>query len=726
MKTPIIFRVYKNNQIFFVKQFVDKDQLVFGSSQDSGSEVDVDFNSQEISPIHCLVEKRGPQFYLCDLGSAQGTFKNGQPVLDEPLSSGDEFHIGPFKVVFFAGAPKTAQSQEEVVAPVVAATAPVVSASPSVPVEEKPVVAPQVTSSTPPAPKIDQVKPQEKVVTQPVAPVIKSPEIKKTEPVVTAPPKATSVVPPQNKPKIASVFVGQRNLQRGASQFAKNKSKGAKTYAPASSHDSLSDIIKPGQGSVVEVVVSWKERVLTTYHFEPKGAHKAGPKEFIQLPVGAVPSNFVLVEGQSGDVTVRFSPDMKVELHKSDKVLSIKEGSHRLQQNEVVFVTLLNGMTLAIRFSPKTAVIPLDSPLILSSSEFTGILASLIFAVFLSLIVAVLTPKVSKEEEEEVQRVAQVIFDKPPVEVKPPPPPPPPQTPPQNVEEKVQQKPPEPKKVVVADKAKEAQSKGDPNKPKAQSQAAEKAGRASEVKPKDSKLKTKMFTSTKQGGAIKTGNVAGANAKSKDPDPTNAGLLSAFGSGGARSALDKAYSGSGEALGVGEKATGSSGFNEDRAGNDLGSKFKDTGAGGKGTATVGIAGVGTKGLGSGMGTGNGSGLGAKDQVAIQAGGAEEEFVGSIDREAVRRAIRSNKNAFQACFNREYNKNSSLEGKVIVVFEIHEKGIAKNARIDKSKSTISNAAVEECVRLRMLAIRFPEPPTGSFAEIVFPFAFKGQE
>ena len=100
------------------------------------------------------------------------------------------------------------------------------------------------------------------------------------------------------------------------------------------------------------------------------------------------------------------------------------------------------------------------------------------------------------------------------------------------------------------------------------------------------KLKVKMFTSSKQGGAIKTGANSAANAKSKEPDLKNTGLLAAFGTGGARTKLEKAYNGSGELIGAGEKATGSSGFNSDRAGEDLGSRAKDTGAGGMGTATL--------------------------------------------------------------------------------------------------------------------------------------------
>lgn len=677
MKSPIIFRVFKNNQIHFVKQFIDKDQIVFGSSLDSGAEVDVDLESKEVSAIHCLVEKRGTQYYLCDLGSAQGTFKNGQGVLDEPLNTNDEFQVGPFKVVFFVGVPKPVHNQE--------------------------------TSS-------------EIIVTaKPTAPP------SKIVPVVPPPAPTIAVVPPvanQAKPTINSAFVGQRAASKISNYARVHRAKHEKTFAPASEYKNLNEFIKPGQGSLVQVIVSWKERVLSTHHFEPRGHYKAGPEQAIQLPLGAAPKDWVMLDC-STSVVVRMTADMKSEVHRAEDILVLSESNYRLQQNEVLFVHLPNGMQLAIRFAPKTKLIPLDSPVILTSSEFTGILAASIFAVLLSLIMSVLAPK-AVAPEEEVQRVAQVIFSKPPIPVPPPVIPPPPPKPPEPPKEVPPPQPPEPpKKVAITDKVQEVKSKGDPNKPEQKAQAASSSGRANEVKPKDSKLKTKMFTSTKQGGAVKTGPKAGANAQSKEPDPTNAGLLSAFGSGGARSQLDKAYSGSGEALGAGEKATGASGFNENRAGNDLGSKFKDTGAGGKGTATQGISGVGTKG-GSGYGTGvGGSGFGNKDSVDVRPGGAEEEFIGSIDKEAVRRAVKSALQSFKACYDREYKKDTKLEGKVVISWEIHEKGVAKNARVLKDKSTLGNAAVEECVRARLLTLRFPEPPPGSMAEAVYPFLFQGQ-
>ncbi len=677
MKSPIIFRVFKNNQIHFVKQFVDKDQLVIGRSESGTADVDINLDSSEVSSIHCLVEKRGLQFYLCDLGSAQGTFKNGQIVLDELIVSGDEFIVGPFKVVFFEGAPKPLHTEDSS----------------------------QISTGSVPTEK-------------PKAPAVHIPEVKIDT--VAAAPEAVVIV----KPSIQAAFVSQKINVRAEQFLKQKKSIGEKTFAPKSDRKNLSEFIKPGLGGMVEVVISWKERILNTYHLNPQGQYKAGPAQAIQLPDGTVQKDWVLLDCSNG-VQIRTTPEMKCEVHNSENVIPMNDSVYKLQQNEVIFIQLINGMQIAIRFSARTALVPLDSSLIFSASEFTGILAALIIATLTSLIVSVMTPK-NVAGEEEIQRIAQVVFNKPPVEIKTP-------TPKAPVEPPVE-KPPEkkkvpepPKKIIEANKQEQKKLKGDVTKPEAKTEVAQKAGRANEVKPKDPKLKTKIFTSTKQGGAVKTSDKAGANAKSKDADPTNSGLLSAFGSGGVRSKLDKAYSGSGELIGDAGKATGSSGFNENRAGNDVGSKFKDTGAGGKGTATTGISGIGTKGRSNGTSAyGSGEGFGSKDQVAVSAGGAEEEFVGSIDREAVRRVVRSALSAFKACYDREYKSDTKLEGKVVVAWEIHEKGVAKNARIVSDKSTIHNSSVENCVKSRMLTLRFPEPPAGTVAEVVYPFLFQGQK
>ena len=151
----------------------------------------------------------------------------------------------------------------------------------------------------------------------------------------------------------------------------------------------------------------------------------------------------------------------------------------------------------------------------------------------------------------------------------------------------------------------------------------------------------------------------------------------------------------------------------------------NAGAGGKGTATQGIAGVGTKGRGSGMGTyGSGTGSGEKGTVSIDPGGAEESWEGTIDREAVRRVIRSILSQIKSCYERQLRSNSSLEGKVIIEFEIIEQGRVRTA---KTKSTTMNdATVESCVATRTKEARFPEPPAGTVAVVDYPFVFGAQK
>lgn len=680
MKSPIIFRVFKNDQIQFVKQFTDKEQIVIGQADKDGqlgSQVDIQLDSTEVSTIHCLVEKRGTDFYVCDLGSTQGTFKNGTQVIDEKIGPGDEIQVGPFKIVFLL-MPQASSS----------ATA-------------------SVATPTPAAPIVEPSKPK----VEPVA-AVKKPNVPPVKP-----------APAPSKPVIQNTFAPQRVPGKIAPSFRSKKSKYDKTFAPVSAYHNLNEFIRTGRGDTVQVLISWKGRVLETLSFKAEGSYKAGVGQQIRMPPGTLSSSFVLLDCSAG-VVINLPKEAQSEVKRENALSAIQDSRYKLSQDEVVYLTFPNGIQLAIRYATGGNQVIMDSPIILSSSELTGILCALIIASLMSLIVSVYTPRVNIEEEE-VQRVAQVIFNKPPPALRPLAPPPPVEQP--EVKEEVKTPPPQPKQVVMAKDSQEEKNKGDVTKPDAKAQQAQKAGRAAEVAPKDPKLKAKMFTSTKQGGAIKTGDTAGANMKSKDPDPTNAGLLAAFGGGGARSKLDKAYSGSGELLGAGSKATGASGFNENRAGDDLGSKFRDTGAGGKGTATQGIAGVGTKGRGTGMSAfGTGTGLGSKDQVAIQAGGAEEEFVGSIDRDAVRRAVISARAAYRSCYERELKRDTRLEGKVVIAWEIHERGVAKKSRVVKDKTTLGNAAVENCIRERVLAIRFPEPPPGTVAEVVFPFFFSAQK
>ena len=699
MKAPVILRVFKGNQLKEVKQF-DLDQIVIGHEAD----VQLDLDDESISPIHCLIELRDSGYYLCDLGSKTGTFKNGNQILDDSLQSGDEINLGPYKLSFFVGVPK-------------------------------PRAVPAQGDKVQPTPAVPEKKPE---------PEVKIPstfEIKaetKTEPkaaVKTAAP-VTKAKPEEKKP------VTQKPEIKPSYKVAPSRRKKKRTsFAPMSEVKDLKDVLRPTKGNVLEVIVAWRERILTTYHFKHKSIIRVGDtkNEQISLPTRNIPRGWPLVElGSAAKINV--PSEMKVELYNAQGTQTVESLSAvgkytkghqgpqvRLDQSELLKLSLGDGnINVYFRYVPQSPTVPV-APFFFTSSELAGIVASFIIAGVMAFYVSLMQP--SKEElvNEEVNRVAEVIFNKPlknnESRVTPPPPPPPPEV-----------KPPPPKvpeKAKVDDQKRENQVKGQPTD-KAKAQKAAQAQRANEVAPiPNSQNRAKKFTSTKQGGAVKLGSQAGANAQSAQPkDVSKIGLFGAFGGGGIRSKLDQAYQGAGGILGQAEKATGSSGFAEDREGDDVGSKFKDTGAGGKGTATQGIAGIGTKGRSSGMSAyGSTDGFGDKTSVAIEAGGAEEGWVGTIDREAVRRAIRSQINFIKGCYQTELQKldqagRRAFEGRVTLEWKIVENGIAREVMV--KNTTLKNAIIEKCVAMRITTIAFPHPPKGMEATVTYPFYFKSSQ
>lgn len=702
MKSPLILRIFKENKLKEVKQF-DQEQIVIGHNAD----VHLDLEGDGVSPIHCLIELRDSGFYICDLGSQTGTFKNGQAILDESISSGDEVVVGPYKIQFFVGVPKpkAVPAGESVASN---HTKPVEPVKPSEPVKiaetTKPVEAPKVPETVIP---------------------VEKPKVVESAVVLGASGETVAVKAP-SKPEIKSV--------KSSSAPGRKKKKGA-TYAPPSDAKDLKEFIKPGKGPYVEVLVCWKERVLNSVIFKKKQVVRLGTSDdqAIALPTEFAPRGWPLLDTTAG-VRVQLSPEMSCEIMTVSGLLKDEALQSRIQKNpqgnivrldqgEAIFVSHRNSdLQLVFRYAPQTALVAMEPPMMLSASELTALVLAIVMAGLFKFYIDSITPVDWGVETEEVQRIAEVVFNPPPQkppepkppepvvkdEVKPPPPPPP--------------KPPEEVKAQVADKKQENVKKGNQDKLE-QAKKNQVAARASELAPKpNSKDKPKQFSSTRQGGAVKTTDKAGANAQSANKDLNKVGLFSTFGAGGNRAKLDQAYSGSGELLGMADKATGTSGFADDRAGDDLGSKFKDTGAGGKGTATQGIAGIGTKGRGSGMNAyGATDGFGNKTTVTVDSGGAEEDFVGTIDREAIRRVIRAKLHEVKSCYERALNnkpKGTKLEGKVIISWEIVAKGQARNAKV--KSSTLGDSAVESCIRDRLASWIFPEPPEGMTAEVAYPF------
>ena len=101
MSQPIFLKIYQSGKLITNKQFL-LDQISIGSSADGPS---VTLADPSVCFWHALIEKRGGEYHVSDLGSPTGTFVNSQPILESVLKHGDQIQIGDFVIHFFIGVP---------------------------------------------------------------------------------------------------------------------------------------------------------------------------------------------------------------------------------------------------------------------------------------------------------------------------------------------------------------------------------------------------------------------------------------------------------------------------------------------------------------------------------------------------------------------------------------------------------------------------------------------
>lgn len=830
MKKPVVLRIYKGEQLQVVKQFMEP-QIVLGRQ----SEAQVVLEGANVAVIHAVIEEReGGSYYICDLGSETGTFRNGERVLDSVIEQGDALTIGDYKIEFYIGVPKpkappptgSVSAHAESISPVTAAPAPelVAVATPvSTPVATPvatqlptesvtpasvapvahPSAAPVMVAATPAVvaapPGVAPVVPQN-VSNQPASATVESsaaavgegtiPGVPMPREVAPAPeatvvfvppvsksaPTAASIQPAVKKPvqtsaqvkapasvptappalEMAAAGAGMGSMSmvtpadvaasvaRRTSKFVsptahKKHSRYGKTFAPPSRHKEISDFVRPSKGTVVEVLVAWRERVIATHHFTEKRTITMGyhPDNDVVLPVfasnakvrkmpflkiSATTAMAILQPEMTGELIRGQATSTFIELVRTNRM--VKGGNNynlTLEQGEMLKVNLTEDVSLIIRYvsdSPKPLVAPF---LDLTTSEFTGVMLSLVLVGVIWLYMFLYPPLSTLDDaglpKEPIR--AAILFVAPtppplppPVKVEARPAPTPMATPPPVVAKAT----PSPKKVEqpkpVAQQAKAVTNltkKQDPGKSQAAAQTRNKTG------PRE-------LTSPKQGGAVAVAKREGQQMKSPKTDVSKLGVFSTLGPGGRQDRIDQSTNGAGELAGLANKATGTAGAAANRAGKGLGSELKDTGVGGNGKNLEGIAGGNptTSGRGGGN-TGYGvGGLGNKTGIQIRAGGEEAVFSGTIDPEAIRRVIMQKTMVLRACYQRELSHDEGINGKVVVEFEIGEQGRVLTARVKTNET--GNQAVADCVVRNLKGWRFPEPPTNQQVSVSYPFVF----
>jgi hypothetical protein len=180
---------------------------------------------------------------------------------------------------------------------------------------------------------------------------------------------------------------------------------------------------------------------------------------------------------------------------------------------------------------------------------------------------------------------------------------------------------------------------------------------------------------------------------------------------------------------LGDGGSQAKGFGNFSSAGNGGLALSGSGRGGGGTADTTLGGLGQKGrgmgrVGTGMGAaGHGSGIvGAHSRVELRSDGPEEAVVmGSIDQDAVSRALDAHRDEFRLCYEREINaENPSLSGKVGVKFVIGASGHVSHAGVESS--ALNNPNAENCILKVIKRIQFPVPQGGGIVEVSKTFTF----
>lgn len=732
MNQPIFLRIFSGQTLVAVKQF-DTTQVVFGRE----AQVDVDLSDPDISNIHAMIEERGGDYYICDLGSKTGTVVNSKTVLDTKLQSGDILEFGKFRIEFYIGIPKPKTKPAKTVLPTAPERPP--SEEQIQHAKEDTLVSDPPAAAEPPSAKeklVDEedLPPKEEKVEEPEnisaeeADIIEEENLDSIEesqpPAVSEEmqvPKVPRQAPPIHENRLMkSEDEGTETTVDPAGQVVKKKRASKKrrlTYAPPSSYGSLDEVVRPGKGLLMDVMIAWGDRVIETHRVSKEGQINIGshPKNDIVLPMldGIIQSQPFLKGVQT--VSQVYIPKNKkgyMRLGKNQKI-SFDQAAERgratnagnfwvieLQQEELICIDYGNALSVYVTHAQQAPEIILGG---LTTAEIMSICAAIVLAFLMYFISnSWVSPEKPEEEKEKNIRVTRFEF-------------------------KRNEPIPQPRKVEVKENAKPAPIKT-PSKvktPKKETRRG-KPGKAAELRPNKNRLRDKMKVAAEKKAtprknpktrAGKSSTKKGSKGTKQKKAPQDLGLAGFFAKNGAQNQLNKVVKGKNQVLGESQKVTGAGG-GSGGSGADAG--LLNVSKGGKGEATIGKQQVDTKGKSGGLGDYGEGGLGQKGTTSIEVGGEGAEFEGEIDKEAVRRVIRANLAQVRACYEEELNKDLSLYGKVMVSWEIQAGGRVGRAFV--KSSTLKNRNVEKCIVRRLKTWRFPIPPAGATAAVSYPFVF----
>lgn len=100
---------------------------------------------------------------------------------------------------------------------------------------------------------------------------------------------------------------------------------------------------------------------------------------------------------------------------------------------------------------------------------------------------------------------------------------------------------------------------------------------------------------------------------------------------------------------------------------------------------------------------------------------QERVHGRLDRDIVRGYVQNASARIRYCYTKELRKKPTLQGTVVVTFQIGPHG-----RVISASARGVHANVAACVRDSILAVQFPRVPGGGVVDVQYPFTFRPAE
>ena len=494
------------------------------------------------------------------------------------------------------------------------------------------------------------------------------------------------------------------------------------TFAPPSKIKNLDEYLEPSIGNLIEVVVAWKERILSVSHFSQSGNIYVGNSSncSITLPSFSGIKKYKLLKIHGGArvfLKSGFTGALIQGKNKSTREVKELSGEQNLvlKPYEMFRINFSESVCIYVRIidKPKT-------PVVTDLFKFRGSeLAVLFFSflltmgiVFYSALYAPLFLLDDVKLREDKIRIAKVSFEKTPL---------------LTADYKLSDKMQVAKKIGIKKKKPKLIKRTQKKKTLKPKKTVTAKPRRSRVRSKVVGVKKKRVKlksgSARPGGSLKTGK-RGSSPKTVAPDPTKVGLLGVLGGGGNLKKLDKGSSGTsgGGILGLAKDATGFAGTQESYSGEGIGTKTKDVASGGRGSSLVGISGIKTKNRGKDLlkGKDRGGGLGTRGFVNIEVGAEDIEVEGEIDRAAILRVIRKNRARFDSCYQASLQQNTSLQGQLKMRWKILSNGRGNDAGV--VDDGVGSSQLSGCMSGVLESLRFPAPPSGQIPRISFKFIF----